>query len=419
MKKKISVLLAFTLALSMLAGCGGSDDQQSQSGADNSSGASANASTNYQDGEYSVTYDVAAIDRTIDYLTVEVKDGKMTIKEYGCNEDTSGGGSVTGEVTDSGASGATEAEEKARQHMLEILDSYEDSGNNLDTMAIIPGAEEHTYRFIRMMRTAQEAAKSGTAKTTLGKYADGTYKAVAAAEDGNGWKDILKVVVTDGVISDVQFDAQKGTDASTLITADTQANSGTNKPSAYYPAIANGFIEAGEDLGKMFAPEGGELAIISFKKLMSPLVANMISGGAKEVTASSYVDGTYRAEFKDFDEYGWKDYIVITVNRGQVTVDEFDAYSKDDEKITRSRDEKLAANMKEATGTYTPREASKQLIANWEASNQDVFAVENVVGATVSSNNFKVLLANLLAANATFGDTETQIVERIPSAKQA
>lgn len=412
MKKRISILLAVTMALGVLAGCGG--DNASSKADDTSSDIKGTSSDTYKDGEYSVAYSAPAIDRTIDYLTVSVKGGNMSVKEYGCNEDTSGA-----DAADDSA-GGTEAEQKAREHMLEILDSYEDSGYDLNTMEIVSGAEEHTYRFIRMMRTVQKAAVSGdNAKATLGKYADGTYKTKASQANSAGWIDTLEVTVKNGEISSVVFDAQKQGDASKTITSDSEANSGSPKPSEYYPAIASGFIEAGEDMGKMFAPKGGEVAIVSFKKLMQPTLASMTTGGSTDITASNYLDGTYRAEFSNFDEFGWKDYIVVTVSRGNVKIDEFDAYSSADSTNTRSRDEELSAKMKEATGTYTIREATKKLISNWDAANEDITAVENVAGATVSSNNFKVLLAGVLSGGAAYGDTEVQIVERIASSKAA
>ena len=61
-----------------------------------------------------------------------------------------------------------------------------------------------------------------------------------------------------------------------------------------------------------------------------------------------------------------------------------------------------------------PQELMEELYSNFASSNNDVFAVDNVAGATVSTNNFKLLVGQLLATAATAGDSEEVLeVDRV------
>ena len=128
----------------------------------------------YQDGEYSVSYAVPAIDRTLDYLTISVKDDEITIEEYGMKEDPgpasqTGDSSASGEAVSTPASSAsssaestasasadsssqalTTAEAEALEAAQLILEEYNGVRGNLDKMEPIKDQEEHTYRFIRI-----------------------------------------------------------------------------------------------------------------------------------------------------------------------------------------------------------------------------------------------------------------------------
>ena len=80
----------------------------------------------------------------------------------------------------------------------------------------------------------------------------------------------------------------------------------------------------------------------------------------------AYKDGSYRAEAKDFDDHGWKEYINVTV--------------KDTEKLEKSLVEK-----------------------------QDASKVDTVAGATNSTNSFKQMMKEL-EKNMKKGDTNTVTV---------
>lgn len=250
--------------------------------------------------------------------------------------------------------------------MKDIVAEYEAVEGDLERMEPVEGAEEHTYRFMRMMRTALKFAKAGDhTPVELGKYEDGSYEAVMPSFSASGWKDYVRLTVKDGLITDIDFNAQKESDPSVLITDDPDLNKegATDSPSVYYPAIAKAFTDSNENLDSLSVPTGGAAAAKSFQKLMKPLLASMISGGGTQITAPRYVDGTYKAQMKEFDEHGWKDYVVVQIRSDKVSVKEFDAVSKADENKLKSQDAEMAAQMEEKTGT-SPEAYTKELRSN-------------------------------------------------------
>ena len=71
-------------------------------------------------------------------------------------------------------------------------------------------------------------------------------------------------------------------------------------------------------------------------------------------------DGTYRAEFSDYDEFGWKDFVEVTVSEGQLYEVVYDAENEDGTKL-KSRDEGYKTEMESFNGTY-PAKYDKDLI---------------------------------------------------------
>lgn len=415
MKKLLALFLASAMVVGMAA-CGDKDKQESSSET-SSGGDSQIVDSSLNDGEYTAAYKTMALDRTIDTMTVKIDKGAINVSDYTCKEGESSGEPTADAATSSAA--ATEAEANARKAAKDILASYQAAGGDVEAMEPVDDSQqEHFYRFQRMMREILAAAKKGnTTPIQLGKYADGNYKVTASEPDIEGWTPYVELTVKDGAISSITYDALKD---GKKITEDTEANAGENKPSAYYPEIAKNFSEGGEDLTKLFAPTGGGLATKSFIKLMTPMLANMISGGAQEITAPKYVNGTYKAEFTDFDENGWKSYVVLQINNDKVTIKEFDANNKETDTFKRSMDDESNKKMKETTGTYTYPEAVAQIEKNFEAAGGDPLAVDNVAGATVSTNDFKQLVGAILSMSALEGDTgDTLQVERIASEKQS
>ena len=102
-------------------------------------------------------------------------------------------------------------------------------------------------------------------------------------------------------------------------------------------------------------------------------------------------DGQYRAEYAQFDEYGWKDYVTVTVEENKVTAVEFDAVNELGEK--KSENASYRESMEAITKTYPEKfcaEYGEQYIEKQEAKDLDAIA-----GATKSHDSLVTLLSAL------------------------
>ena len=124
-------------------------------------------------------------------------------------------------------------------------------------------------------------------------------------------------------------------------------------------------------------------------------------------------DGTYRAEYKDFDVYGWKDYIEITVTDGEISQLVFDSINMDGETL-KSESESYKNEMEPIVGTY-PAKYNADLINQFLESGK-ISAIDVVAGATQSTGSFKTLLTNIVP-NVQGGDTAVVIVDSFVAKK--
>lgn len=132
-----------------------------------------------------------------------------------------------------------------------------------------------------------------------------------------------------------------------------------------------------------------------------------------EVSFKNLQDGKYRAEYENFDVYGWKDYIEVTVENGEITELVFDAVNMDGTAL-KSEDESYKSEMEPIVGTY-PAKYNKDLINQFLESGT-ISAIDVVAGATQSTGSFKTLLTNI-APYIQNGDTTTVIVEDFVATK--
>lgn len=119
-------------------------------------------------------------------------------------------------------------------------------------------------------------------------------------------------------------------------------------------------------------------------------------------------DGTYRAEYADYDQQGYKEYVEITFENGGVTDVVFDAISGVDGSL-KSEATDMSALMESATGT-TPKKSYEDII-NQYLQNPSADSIDIVAGATASTRSF-VALVQALEKAVKAGNTETVIVDR-------
>lgn len=146
------------------------------------------------------------------------------------------------------------------------------------------------------------------------------------------------------------------------------------------------------------------------KKIISMILAVFICTGLFTgcTTSSAFKDGTYKAEFATPDDHGWTDYVEVTVTNAKITGVVFDA--KNGEGAKKSEDKGYEEAMKGAGSKTWPSDFYPKL-ANGLIEKQDPTKVDNVAGATTSSNDFKTLV-RALEKKMTNGDTSVEVVKR-------
>lgn len=152
------------------------------------------------------------------------------------------------------------------------------------------------------------------------------------------------------------------------------------------------------------------------KKLLSLILSAVLAVGALTACDESGVslertlnDGVYRTEFEEFDEYGWKDYVIVTIKDGELYEVVYDAVNEDGTKL-KSEDEGYKSQMEQIVGTY-PAKYNKDLINQFLSSGK-VTSVDIVAGATESTGNFKTLIIAAME-NAVNGEPGTEVIPNI------
>lgn len=124
----------------------------------------------------------------------------------------------------------------------------------------------------------------------------------------------------------------------------------------------------------------------------------------------NYLDGEYSAEFMDFDNRGYKDFIHVTVKDGEVTDIEYNAVNK--EGALKTEDSAYSDDMLTVQGTY-PAKYSADLV-NQYLKTQSIAEVDALAGATYSSESFIALFTSL-EPNMASGETKLVLVKNIPN----
>ncbi len=427
MKKIIVTLLAVSLAVSAFAGC--TSNSQSSSNVASQPSQSA-AELKYKDG----TYRAEAADFHYgwkDYVVLTIKNDQITIDEFDAysEQDNTKLKSKDEDYKTSMMAGNAKnglPETYPAKYSPELIASFGKTGD-VEQVENVAGATSASNTFKRFIREilGKNALTGDTTTLVVNKYADGEYK-VMSADYHYGWKDFVVAEVKDGVLTVKQYDAINQEDPTKLKSQDEEyktnmiaGNKKNNLPETYpekYSAeLVAAFTAADGDLSKVETVAGATTATESFKKLMTAVLKNAENGVTGEYTLPQYVDGTYRAEMSTFS-HGWKDYVVLTVKDGKVTIDEYDSFNETDNTKLKSKDadykESMSAgNKKNGMPETYPEKYSKELVDSFNNANGDVTKVENVAGATSSSNNFKLLVGQLLKSNAATGDTTTLVVE--------
>ena len=121
---------------------------------------------------------------------------------------------------------------------------------------------------------------------------------------------------------------------------------------------------------------------------------------------SDYKDGIYKVQGSEFDAQGWKPFLEVTFDKGEVTEVNFDHINKDDGSLKSENDfyntlmmSKVGMNPK-----IFVKEFAIELIIE-----QSPDEIDGVSGATHSADEFKVL-AERIFDKAKTGDTKSETI---------
>jgi major membrane immunogen (membrane-anchored lipoprotein) len=120
----------------------------------------------------------------------------------------------------------------------------------------------------------------------------------------------------------------------------------------------------------------------------------------------AFRDGYYTAEMKDFDSYGWKEFISIQINNGYIVTVEYNA--RNISGFVKSWDPDYMRTMNASDGIY-PNKYTR-MYATALLSLQNVDFVEAISGATTSYYSF-VRLAKAAIKQAREGSKQVALVD--------
>lgn len=118
-------------------------------------------------------------------------------------------------------------------------------------------------------------------------------------------------------------------------------------------------------------------------------------------------DGTYRAQFADFDALGYRDFVEVTVENNEVIAMVANAESGLDGTL-KTQNEALRALLEATTGTYP--EKYYQDLENQYMSHPNASEMQVIAGAEESSNNIITLLKALEKAQKAGTYTEPCLI---------
>ncbi len=139
--------------------------------------------------------------------------------------------------------------------------------------------------------------------------------------------------------------------------------------------------------------------------ILCAVVASMVFFSSCAQSGSALQNGYYTAEFAEFDDKGWKEYVTIGISDGEIVTVEFNA--KNESGLIKAWDMSYMRRMNAAKDTY-PTRFTRAYAASLIES-QSPSRIDAVTGASVSGWNFSSLISAALQ-NAQNGDRSVAIV---------
>ena len=294
------------------------------------------------------------------------------------------------------------------------MEDFAAAGGDPDSMALTAGGPEYGLELAALVDAvldgpAKADSESESTQVEVPYYADGSYKVTVQDFDLSGYKEYIVLKVSGGVPTVEEFDAVD--EEGKLRSEDTEIN-----PKVPYsesvPALMDSFNSAGTVEG-IETVTGATESSDCFRLLVERALENAHLRYSTDDTVdvlgdgSGLKDGVYKAEMSEF-ENGWKDYVIAQVWHGNVVIVELDSLNESGTK--KSADSSFAQSLKDndkAPGDSVAVYLGK-IVSAFNRADGDLPAMENVAGATISANNFKIMLGELMGGNMVTGDTEVR-----------
>lgn len=148
--------------------------------------------------------------------------------------------------------------------------------------------------------------------------------------------------------------------------------------------------------------------MVLMKNIFIAILAALLCAVVFTGCGASMKDGTYKAEYSDFDSHGWKDYVEINIAGGKITGVDYDSVNTDG--VIKSQDAEYKAAMEGVSGTYPEKFMSE--LENMLIKQQDPKMVDTIAGASDSSGSFKKLVSEAISKGAKKGNLDVVIVTK-------
>ncbi len=427
MKKIISIILAASI---LLTACGKDDSRDEQK--DNST-SKTNTSQNvpkdgkYINGTYTAKWETYVNDWQ-EFVILEIKDDIINILQYDAVDKEGNFRSTDEKENEEYAENNKKSNLPVMTHKEKfkaIIDNFYEGDKNTKKMECVAGATRSTERFKLLVRSII----NGNARTTgnvdivyVPTYGDGTYR-VEEAKFSSGWKDFVVIKVENGIPQMIQYDSIdkdgnfKSEDEeykNKMIDYTKSRKSGELYPQKYQEILIKEFNEIKDNnYDDIETVAGATSSSDIFKILVKKAMYNSSIRGKEEDAIYKYIDGEYHAEMSEYVD-GWKDYVDIKIENDKIYILDFNSVNATGQKKTESEEiKKTMMNgnaIKNLPETY-PEKYRTDIISAFSQSEFDVIEMENISGATLSSNNFKLMVGEILRRCAVDGKVNNISVE--------
>lgn len=359
------------------------------------------------DGRYTATWDLPDAEGYREYIIFDITNSKPEITEFSAKDEhgilKSADPAMRDRMVEENKA-AGRPEMFHQRAYAQILENYRNAGGDISAVENVSGATRSSASFKALVKEFERAENLDAENSvlTLPYYEDGTYRITSPVLDAYGHREYIVLTVTDGVPTVTQAGAD------TPDRVPKAQNSEVVSPIDFESVYQN-LTDAANDPDRTveIVAAGATRTAKEFEALYKYALDSAHLRRSKTGFLPMFADGEYTARLAHPDEYGYVDFLEISVRDGVPEITAYDSKNSDGD--LKSEDAALFSKMG-GSRFESYAEMQKALIDAFYRADRSVLEIENVAGATVSCNNFKLLAGQLLYHNAANGITSTAAV---------